>query len=211
MPRARWLWLLVPIAGLAELGLFVVDAERAPRIAEWQAVRAAVAKLKQPADLLVVAPEWADPIARYAFGDALMPISDEARPDVSSYARAVEVDALGNSSAELDGWAVREERAARPLQAARARESKAGESPVFVFGQRASAVPHRDGGRLPETAERPCVYTQHAQVEHGRPTRALGVPARTLHVRRRGVLRRRHDLGRRRIPTAALPVGRAPL
>src|SRR5882757_413781 len=111
MPRARFLWLLVPIAGLAELGLFWVDATRAPRVGEWQALRGEVAKLKRPGDLLLVAPEWADPIARYAFGDALLPIADEARADDSSYARAVEVDALGAVPAELDGWAVREERA----------------------------------------------------------------------------------------------------
>jgi len=110
MGRARLLWLLLPIAGLAELALFVYDAQRAPRVEEWRALRAELAKLKTPTDLLVVAPEWAEPIARYAFGDELMPMADLARPDVSAYARAVEVDALGASAAELNGWSVREER-----------------------------------------------------------------------------------------------------
>lgn len=110
MGRARWLWLLLPFAGLAELALAVRDARSAPRIEEWQALRAQIQDLKRPSDLLVVAPEWADPLARYAFGDALMPIADLARPDVSGYARAVEVDALGESAPELEGWRVREER-----------------------------------------------------------------------------------------------------
>jgi hypothetical protein len=166
MPRARLLWLLVPIAGLAELGLFVFDADRAPRVAEWQAVRAQVAKLKQPADLLLVAPEWADPLARYAFGDALMPVSDEARADESSYARAIEVDALGKSSAALDGWAVREERAVGRFTL-RVRENPKPEKVLFSFLDNARppflSVTAGDSG----DSERPCVYTQHAQVSTG--------------------------------------------
>jgi hypothetical protein len=110
MGRARLLWLLLPIAGLAELGLFVRDARSAPRVEEWLALRSEVAKLKGANDLLLVAPEWADPIARHAFGDALMPIADLARPDVSAYARAIEIDALGASAAELDGWRISDER-----------------------------------------------------------------------------------------------------
>ncbi len=98
------------MAGLVELALFVHDARRAPRAPEWQALRAEVGKLKGPRDLLIVAPEWADPLARQAFGDALMPITDLARPDVSAYPRAVEVDALGDSSPELAGWRVTSER-----------------------------------------------------------------------------------------------------
>ncbi|HEX7450845.1 MAG TPA: hypothetical protein VF294_01090 [Polyangiaceae bacterium] len=166
MPFARLLWLLVPIAGLAELGLFVVDARRAPRVSEWQAVRAEVAKLKGPADLLVVAPEWADPIARYAFGDALLPVADEARADVSSYARAIEVDALGKSSAELDGWAVREERAVGRFKL-RVRENPKPETVLFSFLDNARppflTVTAGDSG----DNERACVYTQHAQVSTG--------------------------------------------
>ncbi len=109
MGRARLLWLLLPIAGLAELGWFVHDARSAPRVDEWQALRAEVAKRKGPNDLVVVAPEWADPIARHAFGDELMPIRDLARPDATAYARAVEIDALGSSAGELDGWRVASE------------------------------------------------------------------------------------------------------
>src|SRR5450432_146327 len=110
MGRARLLWLLLPIAGLVELALFVHDARSAPRVEEWQALRDEVAKLKGSRDLVLVAPEWADPLARQAFGDALMPITDLARPDESAYARAIEVDALGASAPELAGWRVVAER-----------------------------------------------------------------------------------------------------
>jgi hypothetical protein len=166
MPRARFLWLLVPIAGLAELGLFWVDATRAPRVGEWQAIRAEVAKLKRPGDLLLVAPEWADPIARYAFGDALLPIADEARADDSSYARAVEVDALGAVPAELDGWAVREERAVGRFKL-RVRENPKPAQVLFSFIDNARppflSVTAGDSGE----SERACVYTEHATVSTG--------------------------------------------
>ena len=62
MGRARFLWLLSPAAGLAELLAFVHDAQSAPGLGQWQAVRPQVAKRKGPMDLLVVAPEWNDPL-----------------------------------------------------------------------------------------------------------------------------------------------------
>lgn len=108
MSRARLLWLLLPGAALVEFAGFVRDARSAPRIEEWQALRADVAKLKIPTDLVLVAPAWADPIARYAFGDELMPIADLARADTSSYPRVVEVTTLGESAPEVEGWSIRE-------------------------------------------------------------------------------------------------------
>ncbi len=166
MRRARFLWLLVPIAGLAELGLFTYDARRAPRVSEWQAVRAEVAKLKGPQDLLVVAPDWADPIARYAFGDELMPIANEARADDSSYTRALEVSALGKSAPELEGWSVREERAVGRFRL-RVRENPKPEQVLFSFLDNVRppwlSVIAGDSGE----SERACVYTQHAQPSAG--------------------------------------------
>ena len=166
MRRVRYLWLLVPIAGLAELGSFVWDAKRAPQIADWQAIRAQVERLKRPTDLLLVAPEWADPIARYAFGDALMPIADEARADVSAYARAVEVDALGSAASELDGWLVRQEYPVGRFEL-RVRENPKPEKVLFSFLDNARppmlAVSAGDSG----DSERSCAYTEHAPSSTG--------------------------------------------
>ena len=136
MGRARLLWLLLPIAGLAELGWFVRDARSAPRIDEWQALRGEVGKLKGASDLVIVAPEWADPIARHAFGDALMPIADLARPDVSAYARAIEVDALGDSAGELEGWRVASEQHVGRFRI-RTRENPKPAKVLFSFVDRA--------------------------------------------------------------------------
>ncbi|MEP7052179.1 MAG: hypothetical protein ABJB12_17575 [Pseudomonadota bacterium] len=161
MRRARFLWLLVPIAGLAELGLFAYDAARAPRVSEWQAVRAAVKKLKGPNDLLVVAPEWADPIARHAFGDELMSIANEARADDSAYARALEVATLGKSAPELADWTVREEYTVGRFQL-RVRQNPHPDTVLFSFLENSRppwlSVTAGDSG----DSERSCVYTQHA-------------------------------------------------
>jgi hypothetical protein len=161
MGHARFLWLLLPIAGFAELIAFVHDARSAPRISEWQAVRADVAKLKGPADLVVVAPEWSDPLARAAFGDSLMPIADVARADVSSYARAIEVDELGASAPELEGWAVRDTRAAGRFQI-RIRENPAPAQVLFSFLDHARPpfLDANDGAHS-------CPFTAHAAVSAG--------------------------------------------
>ena len=148
------------------LSLFVTDSHRAPRVAEWQAVRAQVAQRKRPSDLLIVAPEWADPIARFAFGDQLMPIADEARADSSAYSRAIEVDALGASAAELDGWAVVEQHSAGRFQI-RVRENPHPEEVLFSFLDNARppslSVTAGDAGQ----SERVCVYSQHARPSAG--------------------------------------------
>ena len=107
----RYVALLVPVFGLVELALHFYFARRAPDAGEWAAVRPAVAALHKPGDAVVVAPYWAEPMARLAFGDALMPIRDVARPDVSRYNDALEVSILGLRAPELEGWKVaREER-----------------------------------------------------------------------------------------------------
>jgi hypothetical protein len=161
MGRARFLWLLLPIAGFAELIAFVHDARSAPRISEWQAVRAEVARLKGPADLVVVAPEWSDPLARAAFGDSLMPIADVARADVSSYARAIEVDELGASARELEGWAVRDVHASGRFQI-RVRQNPAPAHVLFSFLDHARPpfLEATDGTRV-------CPFTAHATVSAG--------------------------------------------
>lgn len=96
--------LALPALGLAELGLHLFFAHRPPTPADWEAARPRVAALRGPGDAVLIAPTWAEPHARMAFGPALMPLRDIARPDESRYARVVEVSALGQRSPELAGW-----------------------------------------------------------------------------------------------------------
>jgi hypothetical protein len=109
--KARYLALLVPLFGLVELGAHFYFARRAPKAQEWTAVRPAVAAWYKSGDVVVVAPYWAEPMARLAFGDELMPLRDVARPDVTRYREAIEVSILGRRAPELEGWKVaRQER-----------------------------------------------------------------------------------------------------
>ena len=165
MGRARFLWLLLPFAGFAELVAFVHDARSAPRLSEWQALRAEVAELKRPSDLVVVAPEWADPLARAALGDALMPIADVARPDVSAYPRAIEVDELGASASELEGWPVREQRSVGRFRI-RIRENPKPTQVLFAFLDHARP-PFLTATDQASSGERPCPFTAHATVSTG--------------------------------------------
>lgn len=104
MAWQRYLWLAVPALGLFELGAHFLFAARAPSPPQWREARAPLEALRRPGDLVVVAPSWADPEARYAFGEKLMPLGDVARPDATAYARAIEVSILGQRSLELGGW-----------------------------------------------------------------------------------------------------------
>lgn len=106
--RRRALGLLallgLPALGLGELVAHVYFSERAPDFDAWREVAAPLSAMKQPGDLVVVAPGWADPAARRALGDELMPLRDAARPDESRYAAAVEISVLGQRAEELAGF-----------------------------------------------------------------------------------------------------------
>ncbi|WP_437594101.1 hypothetical protein [Sorangium sp. So ce1000] len=106
--RLRALGLLallgLPALGLGELVAHIYFSESAPDFDAWREVKAPLAAMRQPGDLVVVAPGWADPAARRALGDELMPLRDAARPDESRYAAAVEISVLGQRAEELAGF-----------------------------------------------------------------------------------------------------------
>jgi hypothetical protein len=103
-------WLCVPVAGLVELGGHFYFSSRAPKLNEWVQSRAALDAIRRPGDLVVVAPDWAEPNARLAYGDAAFPLADVARPDESAYPRAIEVSIIGAAAPELRGWKTTDER-----------------------------------------------------------------------------------------------------
>jgi hypothetical protein len=100
----------VLVLGLVELALQFHFAHAAPRPEAWKRIQPAVQRLAQgnglaPGNaLIVVAPRWAEPNARFAFGDELMPLRHVARADDSGFATALEISVLGQSAAELRGW-----------------------------------------------------------------------------------------------------------
>jgi hypothetical protein len=101
---AKYLPLAVPLFGLFELGAQAFFSRRAPSEKDWAEVRPLVASWFSPGGLVVIAPHWAEPMARWKFGDDLMPPRDVARPDASRYPHAIEVSTLGSRSTELAGW-----------------------------------------------------------------------------------------------------------
>lgn len=104
MSISRLLWLAVPLLGLGELGAHSYFSNRPPTLDEWRSVRNELARLRKNRELVVIAPSWAEPLARHAFGDELLPLAQVARPDSSGFSRAIEVSTLGAESAELASW-----------------------------------------------------------------------------------------------------------
>lgn len=108
----RWATLalgLAPLVGAVELALHFVFAARAPAFADYASLEAVVRDMKRANDVVVVAPRWADPNARAALGDALMPVRDEARSDVARYAGAVEVSVASQRAPDLAAGGFRED------------------------------------------------------------------------------------------------------
>lgn len=165
MPSARYLWLAVPVLGLAELAGQFYFAHRAPRLAEWKEQKATLAALKKPGELVVVAPHWADPLARLAFGRRLMPIRDEARPDDTGYRRAIEISILGQHAPELSGWrTVEEKHVGRFLYRVVANPAPA--KILYDFVDHVDPQ-HAEAYQMLGTTRRACPYDPHARRSTG--------------------------------------------
>jgi len=130
--HGKYLWLAIPLFGLVELGASVYFSRRFPQVDEWRALTTEVRALKQEKDLIVIAPEWAEPLARNAFSDSLMPIADVARPDEASYPRVIEVSALGKINPLIASWPVTAEKRFGKF-ALRTRTNPEYRPPLFVL------------------------------------------------------------------------------
>jgi hypothetical protein len=100
----------VALLGLLEVGFHVYFSRSAPTLDEWQGIKTPVSELAVSGTLIVVAPEWAEPNARFALGSELMPLGHVARPDASAFEHALEISVLGESAPELLGWTLDGER-----------------------------------------------------------------------------------------------------
>ncbi|MEI9940288.1 MAG: hypothetical protein WDO69_23980 [Pseudomonadota bacterium] len=176
--HAKYVWLAIPIFGLGELGASVYFSRRFPVLDEWRALEAEVGALKQEKDLIVIAPEWAEPLARTAFGDLLMPIADVARPDEASYPRAIEVSALGSQTPLIAGWPVTAEKRVGKF-VLRTRTNPGFKPPLFVLTDHA-VPPDLSVTERSESGEAtPCRYATRP------PSSASGLLARPAFPRQR--------------------------
>lgn len=73
-----------------------------PSDADWLEATQFVSPKIEALDLLVVAPDWLDPVFRLHLGDYI-PVSMAARIDASSYARIWEFSVLSKDSGEVEG------------------------------------------------------------------------------------------------------------
>ncbi len=96
---------LIPVLGLAELGLQVYFARRAPDFDDYGALAPKLIALKQLGVPVVVAPAWAEPLVRQA-APAAFPLGEQTRADDSGFATFLEVSLLGQSAPELAGFLV---------------------------------------------------------------------------------------------------------
>lgn len=171
------LWLSVPLLGLTELALHVWYAGRAPHFEAWAALGPVVESVHQPGDLMIIAPEWAEPIARQTFGEELMPLTDVARADNSGYAHALEISLLGQRSPDFASWRVLEDKQSGAFELRRL-ENPAYQPTLYAFAD------HVDPRQLfvaewNGDAERTCSFTDAARVTAG------GLPGHVTYPRER--------------------------
>ncbi len=163
MALGRLLWLVVPALGVCELGAHFWTSTRAPDVAQWEAARAPLQALRKHGELVVVAPEWADPMARRAFGNGLMPVENEARPDESAFPRAIEVSILGSHAPSLAGWRTVAQQSAGRFQF-RVLENPAPAKVLYSF------VDHVDPASMSAAVgagQSPCPWNANAHVQTG--------------------------------------------
>jgi hypothetical protein len=165
MSRLRYLWLLVPVLGIGELVAHLSLSRRAPRVEEWRELAEPVRRLKRASDVVVVAPAWAEPIARHALGDGAFPLEQIARADATSYARALEVSALGERAPETRSWRVASEEK-RGRFTLRVLENPRPVTPRYRFIDH--VVPSDlTVAIIADQQEMPCPFTDRAQVTAG--------------------------------------------
>lgn len=160
-----WLWLFVPLLGLAELAAHVFFANRAPRVEEWRALAPSVLAHKRPGEPIVVAPEWAEPLARYALGDAAFPLDEVARPDANGFRRVLEISALGARAEETRDFRVVSEEQSGPF-VLRVLENPKPRRARYRFLEHATPA-ELEVSVVEGDQSAPCPYDDHARVVAG--------------------------------------------
>jgi hypothetical protein len=165
MADFRLLFLIVPGLGILELSAHQFFAQRAPRAEEWRELEVPVQKLLGKDDLLLIAPEWASPMARQALGDRFFSPEEVARADARSYARALEVSSLGARIEETREWRVLSETESGRFTL-RLLENPAPRSPSYRFVDH--VAPESASVRiLAEGGDTPCSFDPRARVAAG--------------------------------------------
>lgn len=130
---------------------------------------------KRAGEPIVVAPEWAEPLAREAFGDAAFPLAELARADDASVPAVLEVSVLGARYAPARNFRVVSEEQHGRLTLRRLQNP----APVRA---RFRCVDHVNPSELVVTlvrggTETPCPFTEHARPTAGGLHGPVAAPA----------------------------------
>lgn len=155
---------LVPLLGLAELGLHQYFAARPPDAADYAALAPELLKLKQTGVPVVVAPAWAEPFVRQAAA-AAFPLAELTRPDDSAFTGFLEVSLLSAHAPELESFALTKSRQIGKFRLSWRQNPK----PEPVHFDFVSAVERGEVEIFAERegARRPCAVTQHLRTSTG--------------------------------------------
>jgi hypothetical protein len=169
---------LLVVVGLSELLAALWVSSRATSLGDFESARSTLSELRRPGDLIVVAPQWAEPLARAAFGDAWMPLEHLARADASTFERAVEVALPGHVAPDVADWPVQGGAASAGLEL-RVRANPAPVHPVFRFDAlEAARVFVESRGRRQD-----CAWTERAAPSAGGLHGAVAAPSRRFQCR----------------------------
>lgn len=172
--KSRWLFLAIPIAGIAELGLALYFDHAAPDQAEYEALLPAMVSLYREGDLVVVSPRWAEPHVRQVLGDEFFPLKALARSDDASFERAIEISVRGKRAEELKGFREVQRKDVGPL-VLRVLENPKPERVVFDFVDSLSPEWASAGASDPASK---CTWTTRAEVMTGGLGGHPGFPAK---------------------------------
>jgi len=149
--------------GLAEIVGFFVSTRRGPAFSDWAMLQNPIKEEQKPGDLVIVAPLWGEPLARQALGDAVFPVRDLARPDITRYRSVLLISALGETSAELLGFREISRRGVGPFEVIRLENPHPAE---LIFDFVDALGPERADVRI-TSPEAKCTYTTTAPVLTG--------------------------------------------
>lgn len=101
---AGWLFLAIPLVGTWELAAHLHQVSDVVTDDEWRDAQAGLARTLRPADGLLFAPRWVEPLGRRWMGPDLATFERMTTPDITRYARVVELSIRGEHREELAGW-----------------------------------------------------------------------------------------------------------
>lgn len=100
----RYALMALPLCGLVELAAHLWLRESAPDLQDWAALREPVTEMRTEGQAILVAPRWAEPLARRSLGGELFPMQQLARADAERFDEAIEISVLGETASETRDW-----------------------------------------------------------------------------------------------------------